>query len=517
MSSKGWRTLFGDDPAVNNEETKRAHATATTSVAAPAVHPAQLHLDPLSVRIPVSLTSKEPMHMLVIFKKRAPSVVSFTVASFLAHVAFVGVSAKRHFLHAFHGFSAHVPPHLLGILAAHPDVETIEPNLKVYKCTPPPPAPASSVVTSASAMSTVGAPKSSETIPWGVRRVNGPRSQAVSFLPPSRPSGRLTIPSTVDVFVIDTGIDIHTDLGSLASTASFVPNTPANRTKLDGHGTHVAGTIGALNDLRGVVGVAPGVRLHSVRVLDSEGSGTLESVIAGIDHILSLKQASPLRRMVVNMSLGLDTGTVAYNALDHAVARAVACGVTMVLAAGNSGIDARYSSPAHVTSAITVGATDMQNRLAPFSNWGPNVTVCAPGVDISSTYLKNSYVLMSGTSMAAPHVTGAIACFLSRFPVDALVATIPTPAQIKTLIREWARTTAVTTARPGTTDRMLYVPDGILLPSVPLPLPPALPISIIKAKSDEEGYASSLPPDDLPLSTPVTIRGTFTGTFTVDQ
>ena len=252
-----------------------------------------------------------------------------------------------------------------------------------------------------------------------------------------------------DVAVLDTGIDReHPDLNVVDGT-NCLQTTPSGprwaRTyycdsTMNGdddhyHGTHCAGSIGALDNDIGVVGVAPGVRLHAVKVLDSGGSGYTSGIIAGIDWVVNRGNIE-----VINLSLGGSGVNTAYkNAIDNAVSS----GVTVVVAAGNSDADANNYSPAFVPSAITVSAladfngqagggaastcrTDQDDTLADFSNWGSAVDIAAPGVCILSTFPieQGEYGTISGTSMAAPHVAGAAAILASNGSDPATIANV---------------------------------------------------------------------------------------------
>ena len=247
------------------------------------------------------------------------------------------------------------------------------------------------------------------------------------------PNGILRIhanPNTIDasaikVAIIDTGIQKdHPDL-NVAGGVNYTPGPPKKYNDGHGHGTHVAGIVGALNNGIGVVGVAPGVRLNAVRVLDDNGSGSLSGVIAGVDWAASHGMD------VANMSLGaqwLYEDDPLCDAIDSAVNR----GVTMVVAAGNMGDYADIYTPAHCLNAITVsaiadsdglpggygGATSYgeDDTFATFSNLGWLVDIAAPGVDILSTFKGGTYETMSGTSMASPHVAGAAALFIAKNP-----------------------------------------------------------------------------------------------------
>ena len=218
-----------------------------------------------------------------------------------------------------------------------------------------------------------------------------------------------------DIAILDTGIDMnHPDLNVYAQKTFVAGTSTANDD--NGHGTHVAGIAAAKDNSIGVVGVAPGARLWAVKVLDSSGAGALSDVIAGIDYITG--HANEID--VVNMSFGCQCDSTALNS---AVNNAVSAGITFVAAAGNNGQDASAFSPASNPNVIAVGAiADSDGRcgglgpstqygnddtFATFSNYGPKVTIAAPGVNILSTYYGGSYTTLSGTSMAAPHVAGA--------------------------------------------------------------------------------------------------------------
>jgi subtilisin family serine protease len=171
----------------------------------------------------------------------------------------------------------------------------------------------------------------------------------------------------------------------------------------NGHGTHVAGTIAAINNGIGVVGVAAGATAIPVKVLDSRGSGSYSGVIAGVDYV----GANGAKGDVANMSLG---GPVS-QALDDAVKGASDNGIIFTLAAGNSSEDANESSPARIngTNIYTISAMNSSDNWASFSNFGnPPVDYCAPGVSIKSTWKDGSYNTISGTSMAAPHAAGVL-------------------------------------------------------------------------------------------------------------
>jgi subtilisin len=235
----------------------------------------------------------------------------------------------------------------------------------------------------------------------------------------------------VDVAVIDTGVDFqHPDLnvvGGVTCSAPFIFWATCNTGGDDNHyhGTHVAGTIGALDNGIGVVGVAPGARIWAVKVLDSSGSGYSSQIIAGIDWVTA--HASTIE--VANMSLG---GAGFSQAEYDAIQGAVNAGVAFAVAAGNDDADARNYSPGGFNNVLSVSAladfdgipgslgsstcrSDQDDTLADFSNWGPEVDIAAPGVCILSTYPieQGEYGTISGTSMASPHAAGALALLAS--------------------------------------------------------------------------------------------------------
>jgi subtilisin family serine protease len=217
-----------------------------------------------------------------------------------------------------------------------------------------------------------------------------------------------------DIGIIDTGIDIgHPEL-NLAGGARFVAGRGDDYSDCYGHGTHVAGMAAARDNGRGIVGVAPGARLWSLRVFQCGGLTWWSDVAAALDWSLD-----PAHKMdVVNLSLGgggRDDGSCATttHVLHVAICRTVAGGVTVVVAAGNSARDASLDIPAAYDDVITVSATDSLDRLASFSNFGADVDLAAPGRRILATYIDGQYVHLSGTSMASPHVAGAAALLIT--------------------------------------------------------------------------------------------------------
>lgn len=247
----------------------------------------------------------------------------------------------------------------------------------------------------------------------------------------------------VRAYVIDTGIlTTHSEFTGRASWGFTAPGTGGGNVDCNGHGTHVAGTVGGAR-----VGVAKGVRLVAVKVLDCGGSGTLAGVIAGVDWVT----INAVKPAVANMSLGCACGT-ATNALDLAVQNSIERGITYTLAAGNNGADTAGFSPAHVLSGVTVGATDAADNRAGFSNWGPIVDVYAPGVNIRSTWISSPwYANLNGTSMAAPHAAGVAARVLQAVPSWQ-------PNQVAVYLRSTGGKWIVA---PGAARRLLYAPPAL--------------------------------------------------------
>jgi subtilisin family serine protease len=217
-----------------------------------------------------------------------------------------------------------------------------------------------------------------------------------------------------------------------------------------GHGTHVAGTIGGAN-----YGVAPGVTLVAIKVMDCTGNGTTSSVIAGIDWIISNKRLPA----VANLSLGGPTSS----SLNQAVTNLVNAGVVVCVAAGNSTVDACTTSPADDPDVITVGATDQNDAKASFSNYGSCVDIFAPGVSIISSYYTSTsaYVYMSGTSMASPHVAGVAALELQHYP------SLPARAVRDSLFKH--ATKGIVTSSSSTNNHLLYSYEQNDPPSTPPP------------------------------------------------
>jgi subtilisin family serine protease len=266
-------------------------------------------------------------------------------------------------------------------------------------------------------------PQPSQTLTWNIDRVDAEISWGISTGDP------------VKVGVIDTGIDLkHPDLQANIKGGYNAINPLKSPNDDNGHGTHVAGIIAALNNTIGVIGVGPNIDLYAIKVLNANGSGYLSDVIEGLDWAVANGM------QVVNMSLGTSQDVQSFH---DAIVSAYNAGVTIVAAAGNSGGTVSY--PAVYPEVIAVSATDQNNQIASFSSRGPEVDLAAPGVNIYSTYKGQSYATLSGTSMAAPHVTGAAALIIDTKKCDLNLDGICTPSEVQQRLEQ----TAIDLGTPG--------------------------------------------------------------------
>jgi len=261
---------------------------------------------------------------------------------------------------------------------------------------------------------TTTVPPQAQTVPWGVTRVGAPGVWAAVFAAPAGARG-----DGVNVAVIDTGIDLdHPDLAvnieggymAIAATGKYRKNRSYDDD--NGHGSHVAGIVAAADNVQGVVGVAPGADLYAVKALDNNGSGWTSDIVDAVywaigthadrDSAGSLTPGNDIQ--VINMSLGSDYTSAT---LAQAVKDAFAAGILVVAAAGNDGGAVDY--PSAYPEALAVAATDASDTVPWWSSRGPEVDLAAPGVGVYSTYRGGAYDSLSGTSMAAPHVSGSVA------------------------------------------------------------------------------------------------------------
>ncbi|WP_372411738.1 S8 family peptidase [Streptomyces luteireticuli] len=270
---------------------------------------------------------------------------------------------------------------------------------------------------------------------WGLDRIDQADTKG---------DGKYTYPDSagegVTAYVIDTGVRIsHKDFGGRASYGFDAVDNDNNADDGNGHGTHVAGTIAGTQH-----GVAKKARIVAVRVLDAQGSGSTEQVVAGIDWVTKNHKGPS----VANMSLGGG----ADEALDAAVQKAIASGVTFAVAAGNESTDASKGSPARVKEAITVASSTKDDQQSGFSNYGSAVKIYAPGTDITSDWndSDSGSKTISGTSMATPHVAGAAALYLAAHK-DA------TPDQVQSALVAAATPDKITNPGTGTPNKLLNV------------------------------------------------------------
>jgi subtilisin len=335
-----------------------------------------------------------------------------------------GTRPDRRYKAAFRGFAAHLDAKQRAGLLADPNVAAIVPDEVIEVA--------------------------AQTNPTGILRVNARKSSV------ARIDG-IDDRVDADIAIVDTGVALHPDLNVVGghNCSSSDPNAWRDQ---HGHGTHVAGIAAALDNTTGVVGVAPGARIWSVRILNSSGAGLLSWYICGLDWILAQRDPSDSSRPLieaVNMSVAksgrddVNCGFTNSDPLHRAICRLYASGITVVAAAANEHESASRYVPAAYNEVITVsaladtdgrpgglgghrcysfGGYDVDDTFADFSNYGSDVDLIAPGKCIWSTLLGSRYGYMSGTSMATPHVTGAVALYKATRP-------LATPGEVRESLR----------------------------------------------------------------------------------
>ena len=331
------------------------------------------------------------------------------------HAQRFGADIQYVYENALKGYTASMPQGALGALAGDSRVASVELDAEVHAFT------------------------TQTNATWGIDRIDQ-RS-----LPLSTTFTYLNTGAGVKAYIIDTGIRLsHSQFGGRAIDGRDTVDGSLPAADCNGHGTHVAGTVGG-----STYGVAKGVTLVAVRVLNCSGSGTTSGVIAGIDWVTGNHLAG--QRAVANMSLG---GGVS-SALDTAVRNSIADGVSYAIAAGNGNIfgqavNACNTSPARVTEAMTISATTNTDRKATWANYGSCVDWFAPGVGITSAWYSSNTATrtISGTSMATPHTTGVAALYLQSNPAAS-------PATVRTALFN-ATTKGVVTSSNTTNKHLLF-------------------------------------------------------------
>ncbi|GAA3930392.1 S8 family serine peptidase [Actinoplanes auranticolor] len=377
-----------------------------------------------------------------------------------------GGKVRANYLSAVRGFQATMTATAARRLAANPAVDYVEQD------------------------ATVRMADTQSTPVWGLDRIDQPA------LPLSKTYTHRSA-AGVTAYVLDTGIRTsHAEFGGRAGHGWDFIDKDATAQDCNGHGTHVAGTVGGH-----AYGVAKDVKLVGVRVLDCTGSGSYSAIIAGVDWVTT----HAVKPAVANMSIG---GTLS-SALNAAVTKSIASGVTYTVAAGNENKNACGYSPAATPNAITVGATESTDARASFSNFGSCLDIFAPGARITSAgYTSDTGTqTMSGTSMAAPHVAGAAALVLGADPAA-------TPAQVLTLLTTKASVDKVTSPGTGSVNKLLNTAWLNTVTGTPAPAPTTAPTTPAPttAPTTTPTTAPTSAPTTAPTSAPTTAPTTAPST-----
>lgn len=369
---------------------------------------------------------------IVVFKQSVRNPHVLTDELIRAH----GGTVHYRYQHALKGFAATLPEQALEGIRRNPNVEYIEPDGIV-------------------SINTTQSPAT-----WGLDRIDQ------HYLPLDNSYTYNNDGTDVTVYIIDTGIRItHNEFGGRASHGWDYIDNDADASDCNGHGTHVAGTVGG-----STYGVAKNCNLIAVRVLNCSGSGSYAQVIAGVDWVTGHHTGS--NTAVANMSLGGSN----LQALNDAVTNSIADGVVYAVAAGNSNANACNYSPASTPNALTVGATTSSDSRASYSNYGSCLDIFAPGSSITSAWYSSNTATntIGGTSMASPHVAGVAALYLDANPTA-------TPAQVETAIESAATSGVVSGPGSGSPNLLLYSLIGA-------PPPPSTPIhGSISGSSSSQG------------------------------
>ncbi len=364
-----------------------------------------------------------PDHYIVIFNSTVTDGPGLAKALVAAH----GGEIRFTYSKAVHGFAAQLPAAAVEALAHNPNIERIEPDGVIQTQGEQSPVPS-----------------------WGLDRIDQSNRRL------DRKYDFLASGAGVNAYIIDTGIrTTHVDFRGRAFEAFSVVDDGLGAQDCYGHGTHVAGTIGGT-----LYGVAKDARLYSVRVLPCSGSGEMSALIAGIDWVANNR----VLPAVVNISLEGEYS----DAANQAITNLVASGVTVVTSAGNDGVDACTHSPGSAAAGLTVGATDNVDNQPLWSNYGSCVDLHAPGVGIQSDFIwsDTAWTILTGTSMAAPHVAGAAALYLSTNPTA-------TPDQVAAALLGAATRGVITSLGAGSPNLLLYT--GTIGASTTAPAPAPTP------------------------------------------